>query len=204
MLAVAASVLALFVAHRIDHADAPPSLATSDDSRARNIVMRRTKPTLEIEATANAFAPVPSQLRDSRSPIVATPGCGTYERFLSLPERRSIPEDEQEDVREILEDLRSALLEQNTSNETDQPDLLSHDGVIELIRYDWAHLSTAERNSVRQALQDGVETALPLVRRIREVNIANALALHRLSEILGAGRALDVWTALSWCSTTLE
>jgi hypothetical protein len=161
-------------------------------------------------ATAAFLAEIPESLppnTDDRA-IVATPGCGLSDRWLSLPERENIGEDDQEAVREILDDLRRTI-QQRIPVDGPIDDDVRRDGSLRILARRWDALPPTIKVSLLKTLRSNEPSTDPFVSDVRFVRAANTTAFEELESLfgrsVGSEEGRQLWTQdLSWCSVSLQ
>lgn len=198
---------ALWTYHFIDQHEsaAVPPPAANAIAREHAKAVRVASPNHgSVATTSNAVPLAPA--RDHL--LVGTPGCGVYERQLSLPERREIPDEDEEVVRGILEDLRASIADRISRNVpvNAADDAAIRDGAIAEIRRAWRALETSERARAVEVLRTGSPSDDPLVRSIREIEDQNRIAQAELASVLGPQEAMQLWNGevLTWCGVALD
>lgn len=138
---------------------------------------------------------------------VGTPGCGLTERWLTLPERNAIPEEKQEPVRELLENLRRTL-EDRLPIEGPLDDDLRRNGSLQVLSRRWRALPPERRTTLIQTLDSG-SSQDSFAEDVRFVRTANAAAFEEFVGMLAPSvkteAATAIWVSeLSWCSVALR
>ena len=138
---------------------------------------------------------------------VGTPGCGLTERWLTIPERNAIPEESQELVRELLENLRRTI-EERLPVEGPLDDDLRRNGSLQVLAQRWGALPPERRTTLIRTLNSGGSQD-PFADDVRFVRAANAAAFEELVSVLAPSvnteAATAIWVSvLSWCSVSLR
>jgi hypothetical protein len=163
-------------------------------------------PALHESVIVQSVEPQSADDDDSRV-VVSTPGCGIEERWLSIPERARIPEEDQEAAREILDGLRQSVQERIPIREPIDDDARRDGGLIMLLR-EWKTFSLERRTSLLRALRFGEPIADTFVRDVEFIRAANRSAyeaMKLLESSLNSDEFRSLWdNELSWCSVTLK
>jgi hypothetical protein len=122
--------------------------------------------------------------------VFRTPGCGQYARELTLPERREIPEAQQDDVREVLEVLRERIAERVQVGAVPPPeeaDVFAVDGAIAELRRQWRAMSTERHATILRGGED------PFAADLAFIAAADAEAYAELVASIGEEQAMHLW-----------
>ncbi|NVB84737.1 MAG: hypothetical protein HOV81_40580 [Kofleriaceae bacterium] len=133
--------------------------------------------------------------------VVATLGCGTDERALSLPERQLLAEDDHEVVAQILDELRQDLA-QTLGTVASQDDETRLIGAIANLRTEWEHLEAEQRRSIIDQVITKQRSSDPLVLAIRFVEDRTSGAIRDLSA--ATGQTPFPAAGMSWCAVSLS
>ena len=142
-----------------------------------------------------------------------------------MPERSAIAEEDQELAADLLEELRTSLVDRiglGPSGRQTGEATVSHegangsdiglgsdnedsavDGIIATVRRRWSHISTARRRQLLQALTSNSTIDDPFLRDLRFIDTKNEVILTQLEGVLKRQHA-DVLRTLTWCVVVLQ
>jgi hypothetical protein len=189
---MALGILVAICGPRLSSRWSPPPVATREHSVSQ--------PPRAPEGRLATQAETPEAIKVVNGDLdVRTPGCGAFERQLTLPERAVLARDEREEVREVLEDLRITLVNRFPIDLSTLDEEAMVLGPLFTLRSECGASSEDNRRGARATCRHNSTE-----QNVAYVQQRNDEALADLRSLLGEERANEIWPALSWCSVRLD